>query len=41
MAQTEIKDGQYPPAVEMARSIVTSQPRLPELVGTRIGKCVV
>jgi uncharacterized protein (DUF305 family) len=25
MAQTEIKDGQYPPAVEMARSIVTSQ----------------
>jgi uncharacterized protein (DUF305 family) len=25
MAQTEIKDGQYPPAVAMARSIVTSQ----------------
>jgi uncharacterized protein (DUF305 family) len=25
MAQTEIKDGQYPPAVEMARLIVTSQ----------------
>jgi uncharacterized protein (DUF305 family) len=25
MAQTEIKDGQYPAAVEMARSIVTSQ----------------
>ncbi len=25
MAQTEIKDGQYPPAVEMARAIVTTQ----------------
>jgi uncharacterized protein (DUF305 family) len=25
MAQSEIKDGQYPPAVEMARAIVTSQ----------------
>jgi uncharacterized protein (DUF305 family) len=25
MAQSEIKDGQYPPAVAMARSIVTSQ----------------
>jgi uncharacterized protein (DUF305 family) len=25
MAQTEIKDGQYPPAVEMAHAIVTSQ----------------
>jgi uncharacterized protein (DUF305 family) len=25
MAHTEIKDGQYPPAVEMARLIVTSQ----------------
>jgi uncharacterized protein (DUF305 family) len=25
MAQSEIKDGQYPPAVEMARTIVTTQ----------------
>ena len=25
MAQSEIKDGQYPPAVEMARAIVTTQ----------------
>jgi uncharacterized protein (DUF305 family) len=25
MAQTEIKDGQYPPAIDMARSIVSSQ----------------
>jgi uncharacterized protein (DUF305 family) len=25
MAQSEIKDGQYPPAVGMARAIVTSQ----------------
>jgi uncharacterized protein (DUF305 family) len=25
MAQNEIKDGQYPAAVELARSIVTSQ----------------
>jgi uncharacterized protein (DUF305 family) len=25
MAQTEIKDGQYPPAVEMARAIVSTQ----------------
>jgi uncharacterized protein (DUF305 family) len=27
MAQTEIKDGQYPPAVEMAHAIVTTQQR--------------
>lgn len=27
MAQSEIKDGQYPPAVEMARAIVTTQQR--------------
>jgi uncharacterized protein (DUF305 family) len=27
MAQSEIKDGQYPPAVEMARAIMTSQQR--------------
>ncbi len=27
MAQTEIKDGQYPPAVELARAIVTAQQR--------------
>ena len=27
MAQTEIKDGQYPSAVEMARAIVTAQQR--------------
>jgi uncharacterized protein (DUF305 family) len=27
MAQTEIKDGQYPPAVEMARAIVAAQQR--------------
>jgi uncharacterized protein (DUF305 family) len=25
MAQTEIKDGQYPAAVELARAIVTAQ----------------
>ena len=25
MAQTEIKDGQYPPAVELAHAIMTSQ----------------
>jgi uncharacterized protein (DUF305 family) len=27
MAQSEIKDGQYPPAVDMARAIVTTQQR--------------
>ena len=27
MAQSEIKDGQSPPAVEMARAIVTTQQR--------------